>query len=96
MTKNKFGIDKKEKLNEKQWKSYMKFYDQYKDLSLDELQKVYMDFKNPPGGTKKMALLQLANDKMAAIREQTMKEAAEAITPVREEVKQEKDESSAE
>ncbi len=89
MTKNKFGIDKQQKLNEKQYEAFRKFYDEFKDLSLNELQDKYLSFKNPPGGVKKMALIQLAHEKMAAIREQTMMEAASAVEPVREEIKQE-------
>lgn len=88
MAKNKFGVDKKKLVNEKQYASFIKFYNEYKDLSLEELKATYEGFKNPPGGVKKMALLQLANDKMAAIREQTMKEAAEAVQPVEEAPKQ--------
>jgi len=84
-------MQNKHEFNDKQYAAFNKFYDEYKDLSLEELKTTWAGFKNPPGGVKKMALLQLANDKMAAIREQTMKEAAEAIEPIREEIKQEKD-----
>ncbi len=89
MSRNKFGVDKKKVLNAKQYASFTKFYNEYKDKSLEELKAVWEGFDNPPGGTKKMALIQLANDKMAAIREQTMAEAAEAVEPIREEIKQE-------
>lgn len=89
MTKNKFGVDKKRLLNDKQYATFNKFYNKYKDLSLEELRNIWKEFKNPPGGVKKMALLQLANDKMAAIREQTMQEAAAAVEPIKEEIKQE-------
>lgn len=90
MTKNKFGVDKKRLLNDKQYATFNKFYNEYKDLSLEELRDTWKGFKNPPGGVKKMALLQLANDKMAAIREQTIQEAAAAVEPIKEEIKQEK------
>jgi len=93
MGKNKYGVDKKKLLNTKQWEAFSKFYNEYKDLSLEELKATYEGFKNPPGGVKKMALLQLANDKMAAIREQTMTEAAAAVETIKEEIKQESDDN---
>lgn len=80
---------KGKKLDKKRYDSFLKFYEEYKNLSLEELQSTWKGFKNPPGGVKKMALLQLAEEKMAAIREQTMLEAAAAVEPVREEIKQE-------
>lgn len=82
-------IEKLKELDEKKRESFLKFYEEYKNLSLEELQKTYQGFKNPPGGVKKMALLQLATEKMASMREQTMKEAAESVAPIREEIKQE-------
>lgn len=94
MSRNKFGVDKKKVLNAKQYASFTKFYNEYKDKSLEELKAIWEGFDNPPGGTKKMALIQLANDKMAAIREQTMAEAAAAVEPIKEEIKQEEDAKS--
>jgi len=93
MSRNKFGVDKKKILNAKQYASFTKFYNEYKDKSLEELKAIWTGFNNPPGGTKKMALIQLANDKMAAIREQTMTEAAAAVETIKEEIKQESDDN---
>lgn len=81
--------DSDRKLAEKKFASYVKFYEMYKDKSLEELRDIWQSFPNPPGGTKRQALLALAEEKQSIIRQKTMMEAAEAVKLEEDRVKQE-------
>ena len=73
------------KSKRKRIEAYNKYYNEFKELSLDELKTYYE--ANKPGGAKKLAILQIANELMAKLREKTMAEAAANIEPVIEEAK---------
>lgn len=90
--------DKDRLLAQKKFESYVKFYDMYKDKTLEELKEIWQSFPNPPGGTKRQALLALAEEKQSIIRQKTMMEAAEAVKIEEERIKQEevKDERNTE
>lgn len=47
---------------EKKQAAYDKFYAEYKDLSLEELQKIYQEIK--PGGVRRAAMLDIVNGKL--------------------------------
>jgi len=47
---------------QKKQAAYDKFYAEYKDKTLEELQKIYQEIK--PGGVRKAAMLDIVNGKM--------------------------------
>ena len=47
---------------DKKQAAYDKFYAEYKDKSLEELQKIYQEIK--PGGVRKAAMLDIVNGKL--------------------------------
>lgn len=89
MANTKKKADKYRIVAEKKFQSYAKFYDMYKDKSLEELKEIWQSFPNPPGGTKRQALLALAEEKQSILRQKTMMEAAEAVKIEEERIKQE-------
>lgn len=69
-------------LLEKKQKAYDKFYEEYKDKSLEELQEIFQRIK--PGGVRKAAMLDIVMGRQELMQAEIVKTAA--IDPTREEI----------